>query len=113
MTAYFDTGVLVKSYVPEQDSAVADALISHTLEPIPFTHFHAIEIRAAVRLKRGRGEITDTEFRTALGNLQDDIDAGRLERPAYDLSVVFRKAEESSPMHRMVTLRMRTVPAPS
>ena len=104
MTAYFDTGVLIKSYIAEKDSPVADALILKALEPIPFTHFHGIEIRTALRLKRGRKEITDAELKNALSALQQDIDAGRLERPSYDLSIVFHKAEELSGKYAAATL---------
>jgi hypothetical protein len=104
LTAYFDTSVLIKSYVAEKDSAAADALILGTSGPIPFTHFHAIEIRTGIRLKRGRGEITEMELKGVLANLQKDVDAGRLERPAYDLSIVFHKAEELSANHAADTL---------
>jgi len=95
---------LIKSYVEEANSAVADALISQTLEPIPFTHFHAIEIRTALRLKCARGEITDSQLKGALGALQNDLDSGRLERPTYDLPIVFHKAEELSAKYAVVTL---------
>ena len=104
MIAYFDSGVLIKSYVAEKDSAAADALISQTLEPIPFTHFHAIEIRTALRLKLGRREITDAQLKGALRALQEDIDKGRLDRPAYELLTVFREAEELSAKFAAVTL---------
>jgi len=104
LTAYFDTGVLVKTYILEKDSAVADALISQSLDPIPYTHFHAIEIRTALRLKRGRGEISDSQLKGALRDLQQDIDAGRLDRPAYDLSIVFHKAEQLSEKYAAATL---------
>jgi predicted nucleic acid-binding protein len=104
LIAYFDSGVLIKSYVEEVNSAVADALISQIAEPIPFTHFHAIEIRTALRLKRARGEITDAQLKGALGALQTDIDGGRLERPAHDLPIVFQKAEDLSAKYAATTL---------
>jgi predicted nucleic acid-binding protein len=104
LTAYFDTSVLIKSYVAERDSAAADALILRTAGAIPFTHFHAIEIRTAIRLKRGRGEITETQLKSVLAELQRDIEAGRLERPFYDLPSVFQKAEELSAKYAADTL---------
>ncbi len=104
MTAYFDSGVLIKSYIAEKVSAIADALILQTLEPIPFTHFHAIEIRTALRVKCARGELTDAQLKGALRDLQRDIDRGRLDRPAYELSVVFHKAEELSAKYAAATL---------
>ena len=104
MSAYFDTGVLLKSYVTEKNSAAADALILQAAAPIPFTHFHEIEMRTAFRLKRGRGEITDAGLEGALRDLQADINAGRLEKPVYDLPDVFHKAEELSAKYATVTL---------
>jgi len=104
LSAYFDTGVLLKAYLPEKNSAAADALILEAATPIPFTHFHEIEMRTAFRLKRGRGEITDTGLKGALRDLQADIDAGRLEKPVYDLPGVFHTAEVLSAKYAVVTL---------
>jgi len=103
LSAYFDTGVLLKSYVTEKDSAAADALILQSAAPVLFTHFHEIEMRTALRLKCGRKEITDAELKGALRNLQEDIDAGRLKKPAYDLPDVFHKAEELSAKYAAIT----------
>ena len=61
-------------------------------------------MKTALRLKRGRGEITDIELRGALRDLQADIDAGRLKKPACDLPDVFHKAEELSSKYAAVTL---------
>jgi len=55
-------------------------------------------------LKRGRGEITDTGLKGALRDLQADIDAGRLEKPVYDLPGVFHTAEVLSAKYAVVTL---------
>ena len=104
MIAYFDTGILLKAYVAEKDSAAADAMILEVAAPIPFTHLHEIELRTALRVKRGRGEIADGELKLALRDLQEDINAGRLKKPIYDLPDVFRKAEELSAKHATATL---------
>ncbi len=95
---------MLKSYVAERDSAAADALILKTSEPIPFTHFHAVEIRTALRVKCGRGEITIKELKKALHDLQEDVDAGVLNRPVYELPTVFHKAEELSSKYAAATL---------
>ncbi len=104
MKAYFDTSVLLKFYVEEPRSAEADALILKADAPLLFTHFHEIEIRTALRLKRGRHEITEAELKTALGNLQSDINTGRLEKPNYDVASVLYKAEEFSAKYAAETL---------
>ena len=104
MSTYFDTGVLLKSYVTEKNSADADALILQAAQPIPFTHFHDIEMRTALRLKHGRGEISGAELKSVLHDLQTDIGEGRLAKAAYDLPDVFRQAEELSSKYASVTL---------
>lgn len=104
MKAYFDTGVLVKAYAVEPGTPEALALILQVKPPVPFTHLHGIEIRNALRLKCGRGEITEAEMRAALRLLQDDIDAGRLERPTYELAGLFQRAESLSGKHAISTL---------
>jgi uncharacterized protein len=104
LRAYFDSGVLIKSYIAEPDSAAADALISKNAKPIPLTHFHAIEIRTTFRLKLGRGEITEAQLQRALDDLQVDISSGVLMRPVYDLLAVFHRAEELSAKYAAATL---------
>jgi predicted nucleic acid-binding protein len=103
MTPYFDTGVLVKAYVPEANSSDADALIRRMTPPIPLTHLHELEIRNALRLKRNRKEITEPELKAALKHLQSDIDSGFFERPIYHLPDVFREAEALSAKYSVTT----------
>jgi len=43
-----------------------------------FTSLHALEIRNALRLKRYRKELTESQLRGALRFLQDDIESGFL-----------------------------------
>jgi predicted nucleic acid-binding protein len=104
LKTYFDTGVLVKAYAVEPGTVEALALIRQVKPPIPFTHLHGIEIRNALRLKCGRGEITETEMRASLRLLHDDIDAGRLERPVFELAALFQRAESLSGKHAISTL---------
>lgn len=103
MSAYFDSGVLIKAYIREPNSPEAIALIRQETA-VSLTHFHEIEIRTALRLKRGRGEITEAHLKGALSDLKTDVEAGRFERPACDFSEVFRKAEELSGKHAAATL---------
>ena len=94
-----DTGILVKSYVFEEDSPEAIAIIEAAGDPLIFSHVHGIEIPNAIRLKRFRGEITKAEEAAAIRVLRADIDAGRLARPEYDLAEVFIRAERLSAKH--------------
>lgn len=96
MSVYIDTGILVKSYIFEEDSPEAIAIIEAAGDPLIFSHIHAIEIPNAIRLKRFRGEITKAQEAAAIRVFRSDIDAGRLARPDYDLAEVFREAEQIS-----------------
>lgn len=104
MNTYFDTGVLVKAYVFETGTREALALIRQAKPPIPLTHLHAIEIRNALRLKRGRREITEAAMAASLRLFQDDIDAGRLEKAPYELASSFQRAELLSSKYGTSTL---------
>ena len=99
LSVYIDTGILVKSYVFEEDSPEAIAIIEAAGDPLIFSHVHGIEIPNAIRLKRFRGEITKAEEAAAIRVFQSDIDAGRLARPDYDLAEVFIQAERLSAKH--------------
>ncbi len=89
----------MKSYVFEANSPEAIAIIQGAGDPVIFSHLHAIEIPNAIRLKRFRGEITKAEEAAAIRVFQADVDAGRLERPSYDLAEVFIRAERLSAKH--------------
>ena len=93
MKTYFDTGILVKVYIQEQNSAQAIMLLSSVLPPIPFTHLHTLELLTAIRLKRFRREITPSEERTAIDLVRADLSSKRLQLPKYDLVQVFHRAE--------------------
>ena len=99
MSIYFDTGILVKSYVLEADSHEAIALIESAGDALIHSHIHAIEIPNAIRLKRFRGELTKAQETAALRIYKGDLDAGRLARPDYDLAEVFNQAERLSSKH--------------
>jgi predicted nucleic acid-binding protein len=100
---YFDTAVLIKAYITEDNSADADALIQQGSPPIPFSPLHAIETRNALRLKCHRAEITKAQLRGALKQVQADVEAGVLKEPDCDLSEVFRSAEELSAKYAVTT----------
>jgi predicted nucleic acid-binding protein len=100
---YFDTSLLVKSYVEEETSPQADALLAAASPPVAFTELHGLEIRTALRLKHFRGELTAAELAGALQTLQDDLAAGLLAKPALDLAAMFHRAEALSARHVAAT----------
>ena len=96
MRTYFDTALLVKSYVEEANSPLADALLKEAPLPVDFTELHGLEVRTALRLKHFRGELTAAELAGAMELLQADLAAGLLAKPALDLAAVFHRAEAIS-----------------
>ena len=93
MTTYFDSGVIVKLYVPEPNSAEAIRLVTACTPPVLLTDWQAIEVRNAFRLKRFRREITTPQLRAALRAFAEDERLGRWQRPPLDLEQTLRRAE--------------------
>ena len=60
-------------------------------------------MRDAIRLKCARGEIAPPTMRRALAELAGDFKRGVLHRPRLDWPDIFRKAEELSEHHALVT----------
>jgi hypothetical protein len=58
---YFDTGVLLKLYLPEPGADEAVAFVKASGNVPPLTLLHELEMRSALRQKFGRGEITGIE----------------------------------------------------
>ncbi len=104
MRRYFDTAVLLKIYVHEENSDNAIALIRSVLPPLPFSHLHRLEMTNAIYLKAGRKEITSTQARTALSLLRSDLEAGFMVPPDYDLAGSFHYAEELAERYAAKTL---------
>lgn len=99
MTAYADSGVIAKLYVPEPNSPEAVRLVSSYPPPLALTHLQALEVRNALRLKVFRGEMTRAQLRRTLSRLAEDVGRGRWQLPRYPPSDVHRKAEELSGKH--------------
>ncbi|MEJ0000295.1 MAG: type II toxin-antitoxin system VapC family toxin [Verrucomicrobiota bacterium] len=100
---YFDSALLIKNYVAEPNSSDAQDLLERETPPLPLTHLQEAEIRNGIRLKTFRKEITQAEAAGALLLLEDDIRAGRLERPNYTLLSIFHRAEILSERYAMAT----------
>lgn len=103
MIDYFDSSALVAVYVTEAHSAVARSEI-RKCAAVPWTPLHDLEVRNALRLLHGRGQIGEDVLAALLGHVDDDLDEGRLVRPAIDFGAVFRRAGELSRRHAARTL---------
>ena len=103
MNAYFDTGVLVKNYSYEPNSAEATSLILAEPMPLPLTPLQEAELRNAFRLKVFRKENSPGDMRVSLSLLEEDIRHGRLERIRPDAHAAYQRAEDLSRMHTIAT----------
>ena len=108
MDAYFDSGVIVKLYVQEANSADAVRLVTGYEAPYALTGWQALEVRNAIRLKGFRAEITPAAMTQSIAALEQDSVAGRWVRPGYTVADVEQKAEELSAGHA-ATLGCRTL----
>ena len=104
MKTYFDTSLLLKVYVPEDGTPQALAIVRECAGPFPLSHLLEIELRTAIRMKHGRGEITAAEMSGSLQALESDLAKGILARPDYDLETVYLWAETISAKHAAATL---------
>ena len=103
MKTYFDSAVLVKAYCLEATSPQALVLIKRASAPLPITPLHSLEIRNALRLKRHRKELTESQLRGALQSLDDDIASGFLQAVEHDLQAVYQQGELLSAAHAVST----------
>lgn len=79
---YFDTGVLLKLYVPELRAAEALALVNANPGKPPVNHLHELEMRSALRQKAGRGELTQAECDAVIAQVESEAIAMSPEWPA-------------------------------
>jgi predicted nucleic acid-binding protein len=102
MDAYFDSAVIVKLYVREATSSDAIRLVGAYVAPYWLTQWQALEVKNAIRVKAFRKEITAGEMNLSLAAFEQDITAGRWQRPIYAAALVEQKAEELSASHAAV-----------
>jgi predicted nucleic acid-binding protein len=98
VTAYFDSSVLVASYLSEAHSAVARLALA-TVPQLPYTLLHHLEVRTAFRLQVGRRHLTASEAAAVVSQLESDVAAGRLRQVSLDLYATFARAEALSQSH--------------
>jgi len=96
LTVYVDSGILVKSYVYEENSDQAIALLEESSGGIIYTCLHSIEIPNAICLKRFRREITRAQMNASLKALNSDLKQGYLFRPDVEVSDLFDLARTYS-----------------
>ena len=98
-TAYFDTGVVSKWYVPEPNSPEALAIRSKFRTPVPFTPLHRLELAASWHAKVHRGEVALDAVQAALDDVESDVTAGVLSSRTAHLDAAFALAERLARRH--------------
>lgn len=101
---YFDTGVMLKLYLPEPRAAEAVALVNASPGKPPVNHLHELEMRSALRQKSGRDELTQTECDALIAQVESDLTTGVHERVTISWPDVFATAEALSAAHGVGTL---------
>ena len=103
MAAYIDSGVLLKLYVREPNSAAAANAVS-AYRSITMNAFQELEIRNTLRALEGRSLITSAQRAASEHELERDLALGRLRRNVPDWSRVFATAVRLSTDHTAATL---------
>jgi predicted nucleic acid-binding protein len=101
---YFDTGVLLKLYLPEPRAAEAVAHVNASPGKPPVNPLHELEMRSALRQKKGRGELTQSECNVLIAQVESDLSTNIHERVAVSWPEVFATAEALSAAHGVDTL---------
>jgi predicted nucleic acid-binding protein len=101
---YFDTGVLLKLYLPEPRAAEAVSFVNASPGKPPVNPLHELEIRSALRQKAGRGELTRIECDALIAQVEADLTASVHERVTVSWPDVFATAESLSAAHGIGTL---------
>lgn len=99
MSAYFDTGVITKWYIPEPDSSAALTIRDRFSPPAVLTHLHRVELVTAWQLKVFRRELDPASVSAAWRDLEADVADGVWMQPVYDLSSVHVRAETLAREH--------------
>jgi predicted nucleic acid-binding protein len=98
VTTYFDSSVIVASYVQEPRSRKARKALSAVVSA-PFTPVLDLEVRTALRRMAGSGRLTSSESVSVLSQVDDDVAAGRLWKVPLDLHATVARAESLSARH--------------
>jgi predicted nucleic acid-binding protein len=101
---YFDTGVLLKLYLPEPNASQAVALVVATGAPPPLTAVHRLEMISALHQKQGRGEISASDCLQIQANLDLDVAANFYDTSGPIWADVFQRAEALARQHTGSTL---------
>ena len=93
---YFDTSIIIKTYVYEANSEHAIKLIEKSDTAIPISHTLSLEFENALQLKVFRKEIESGEANRYRSAFMTDLNEGYFYYPTYDPILVYKKASDLS-----------------
>lgn len=103
MNRYFDTGLLVKLYVAEPNTAAVLAVVRLQPSAMLFTSLHELELKNAIRAKLFRREISAAQSRNVIADVETDVRDGVLRRLPLDWHKIHDRAETLSTQFTPVT----------
>ena len=98
MTTYFDSSVIVASYVQEPRSRKARKALSAVVSA-PFTPLLDLEVQTVFRRMAGSNRLTAFESASVLAQVDDDVAVGRLWKVPLDLHATVARAQSLSAQH--------------
>ena len=100
MKAYADSSFIVALYLQQQNSTAAAAFMQHYGESLPFTPWHRLEVRNAIRLSVFHKLIDLPQSKTQLKQMDVDLhDESLLVHTPVDWVAVLREAEKLGAAH--------------
>jgi predicted nucleic acid-binding protein len=100
LKAYADSSFIVALYLQQQSSTVASAFMQRRGGPLPFTPWHRLEVRNAIRLAVFHKLIDLPQSKTQLKQMDADLhDETLLVHAPLDWVAVLREAEKLGAAH--------------
>lgn len=102
MKAYADSSFVVALYLPRESSPRAIAWIESHGKPLPFTPWHRLEVRNAIRLAAWQQLIDLSQCRIQLKQLDADLkEESLIVHASIDWTDVLREAEKLGATHNV------------
>ncbi len=99
MLTYFDTSVLIKSYVLEPRSEEAIELINRAGTAFPISQLITLEMTNALQQKIFRKDLSQQAASRYLRAFEADIESGYMYYPSHDMKSIFQSAQKLSLDH--------------
>jgi len=100
---YYDTGVLLKLYTQEPESAAVRRFVTSAGMALPFLDFHHSECASALHLKVFRRECSLQQANGALADIEEDLRNDVLRRLQPEWDEVWQRTLELTRAHASVT----------